>query len=194
MRMKLGYARVSTKDQSLQLQIDALNSYGCEQIFQEAVSGAKKERKELNRLLSILRTGDVLVVHKLDRLGRSLQHLVELVTSFQERGIAFVSLNDPIDTTSAQGRLIFKLFCSLAEFEREQIKERTNAGLKAARARGKVGGRPKGLSEKAKAKAKMAESLYKSKQYTISEICHNLSISTSTFYEYLRYQKVKVGR
>ncbi len=190
--MKIGYARVSTKDQSLDLQIDALKKAGCEQIFHEVVSGAKTERIKLNRLLSQLRKGDILVIWKLDRLGRSLKHLVELVHELNEKGIGLQSINDPIDTTTSQGRLIFNIFACLAEFERDVIRERTQAGLKAARARGRIGGRPKGLSEKAKYKAIAAEALYKNQKLSIVEICKNLSISKATLYKYLRHQGVDI--
>jgi len=188
--MKIGYARVSTKDQIFDRQLDALKNYGCKKIFKEAVSGAKAERKELNKMLDNIRTGDTVVVHKLDRLGRTLKHLVHLVSLFDEKGIGFVSLNDPVDTTTAQGRLVFNIFCSLAEFERELISERTKSGLAAAKSRGRLGGRPKGLSDEAKATAKMAASLYESQNYSIKEICDNLKISSSTFYAYLRHQGV----
>jgi DNA invertase Pin-like site-specific DNA recombinase len=157
---KVGYARVSTAQQSPQLQIDALQSAGCQQIYQEIASGAKAQRPQLEQMLTQLRSGDVLVVWKLDRLGRSLTHLVQLVNQLLEQGVGLQSLNDPIDTTSAQGRLMFNIFASLAEFERELIQERTRAGLKSARARGRSGGRPKGLSEQAKLTTAAAESLY----------------------------------
>lgn len=190
--MKIGYVRVSTKEQQMDLQIDALNSFGCDKIYKEVASGAKAKRIELNKLLDTIRSGDVLVIYKLDRLGRSLKHLVELVDILNEKKVGLVSLNDPIDTTTPQGRLVFNIFSSLAEFERELIRERTKAGLASARARGKKGGRPKGLSKEAQAKAKMAESLYKSKEYTIKEICNNLSISANTLYSYLRFRGVFV--
>lgn len=190
--MKIGYARVSTKDQNLDLQIDALKKEGCEKIFHEVVSGAKTERAELERLLSHLREGDILVIWKLDRLGRSLKHLVQLVHELNEKGIGLQSINDPIDTTTSQGRLVFNIFACLAEFERDVIRERTQAGLKAARARGRVGGRPKGLSEKAQQKAIAAEALYKDQKLSIAEICKNLSISKATLYKYLRHQGVQI--
>ena len=139
--MKIGYARVSTRDQKLDLQIDALKRAGCERIFQDVASGSKTARPALDELLGQLRAGDVLVIWKLDRMGRSLRHLVDLVGDLVARDIGLLSLNDPIDTTSAQGRLVFNLFASLAEFERELIRERTQAGLTAARARGRAGAR-----------------------------------------------------
>ena len=191
--MKIGYARVSTKDQSLDLQIDALKKEGCKKIFHEVVSGAKTERAELDRLLSQLREGDILIIWKLDRLGRSLKHLVQLVHELNEKGIGLQSINDPIDTTTSQGRLVFNIFASLAQFERDIIRERTQAGLKAARARGRIGGRPKGLSPKAQQKAIAAEALYKAEKLSIVEICKNLSISKATLYKYLRHQGITIN-
>ena len=143
--MRVGYARVSTKEQNLELQVDALKDAQCEQVFTEVASGANTARPVLDDLLSRLRPGDVLVIWKLDRLGRSLKHLVTLTHELLERKIGLVSLNDPIDTTTAQGRLVFNIFAALAEFERDLIRERTQAGLQAARARGRKGGRPRGL-------------------------------------------------
>ena len=168
--MKIGYARVSTKDQTVDLQLDALKQAGCERIYQEVASGAKTARPELDRLLVDIRTGDTIVIWKLDRLGRSLKHLVELVGKLAERKIGLLSLNDPVDTTNAQGRLVFNLFASLAEFERELIQERTLAGLSAARARGRVGGRPKGLSAPAESTAMAAETLYREGRLSVSAI------------------------
>lgn len=191
--MKFGYARISTKEQSLNLQIDALNKEGCEKIFSEVVSGAKSERSELTRLLEQVREGDIIVIWKLDRLGRSLKHLVSLVDSLMKRGVGLKSLNDPIDTISTQGRLIYNIFASLAEFERELLIERTQAGLKSARARGRLGGRRKGLSEEAKRKAVLAEALYAQGKQTISEISKGLRISRATLYSYLRHRGVKIG-
>ena len=158
--MNIGYARVSTRDQNLELQLDALTKAGCETIYQEKVSGASTSRPELERLLSQLRPGDTVTIYKLDRLGRSLKHLLQVVGDFQQLGVGLVSLTDAINTTSAQGRLMFNLFASLAEFERDIIRERTKAGLTAARARGRQGGRPKGLSKEALSKAQAAKTLY----------------------------------
>jgi len=192
--MKIGYARVSTKDQNLNLQVDALKNAGCEKIYQEKASGAKAERPQLNKLIDNVRQDDVIVIWKLDRLGRSLKHLVQLVHDLMEKGVGLQSLNDPIDTTSAQGRLTFNIFASLAEFEREVIRERTMAGLSAARARGRLGGRPKGLSQEAEKTAMAAETLYKQGELSISEITRRLDISRSTLYRYLRERGVKVGK
>ena len=191
--MRVGYARVSTREQNVELQVDALKQAQCEQIFEEVASGANTARPVLDDLLSRLRPGDVLVIWKLDRLGRSLKHLVTLTSELLERQIGLVSLNDPIDTTTAQGRLVFNIFASLAEFERDLIRERTQAGLQAARARGRKGGRPRGLSKQAKATAMAAETLYREGELSVQEICDQLNISKPTLYSYLRYRGVTVG-
>lgn len=192
--MKFGYARVSTRDQNLlNLQIDDLLANGCEKIFQEVVSGANVARPELKRLLEQTRRGDVIIIWKLDRLGRSLKHLVTLISELLEIGVGLKSLNDPIDTTSSQGRLVFNIFASLAEFERDVIIERTQAGLKAARARGRKGGRPKGLTEAAKRKAVAAKALYNEGNLSVTEIAGNLGISKGTLYSYLRHERAAVG-
>lgn len=191
--MKIGYARVSTPDQSLDLQIDALRKSGCEQIYSEVASGAKSERPVLDELFSHLRPGDILVIWKLDRLGRSLKHLVELVGELLSKGIGLQSLQDPIDTATPQGRLTLNLFASLAEFEREMICERTQAGLKAARARGRKGGRPKGLSQKAFSTAAAVETLYQEGKLSTKQIAEMLGISKSTLYSYLRHRGVEIG-
>ena len=191
--MKIGYARVSTRDQSPDLQIDALKQAGCERIYHDIASGAKSARPELDKLLSDVRRGDTVVFWKLDRLGRSLRHLVELVSELSNQGVGLQSLNDPIDTTNAQGRLIFNLFASLAEFERELIRERTQAGLSAARARGRVGGRPKGLSVQAESTAMAAETLYREGRLSVNAISERLHISKGTLYRYLRYRGVDTG-
>lgn len=191
--MKYGYARVSTKDQVLDLQINALKQAGCNKIFQEIVSGSKSDRPEWLKLLSELKQGDTLVIWKLDRMGRSLHHLVATVNDLVSKNIDIISLQDPLNTTNAQGRLIFNMFASLAEFEKDLIRERTMAGLKSARARGRLGGRPKGLSEKAKRTACTAEALYKQKELTSDEIAEQLNISKTTLYKYLRSRNVKVG-
>lgn len=191
--MKIGYARVSTHQQDLALQVDALRGAGCERLFEEKVTGATKDRPQLNRLLDQLRPDDVVVIWKLDRLARSLKDLVYIVNEIQTRGAALQSLNDHIDTTTPHGKFTFHLFAAMAEFERDIIRERTKAGLAAARARGRVGGRPKGLSQKAQHKAMLAERLYNEGVLSIKEICEQLSISKSTFYNYLRHQGVQVG-
>ena len=191
--MKFGYARVSTKDQHLELQLDALTKAGCEKIYQDIASGVRTERPALNEVINKLRAGDVLVIWKLDRLGRSLNHLIGLVNELMERQIGLQSLHDPIDTTTAQGRLSFNLFASLAEFERDLIRERTQAGLSAARARGRNGGRPKGIPQKAEATACAAETLYKEGRLTVNEISEKLGIAKSTLYTYLRHRGVTLG-
>src|ERR687893_739314 len=179
--MLIGYARVSTEDQNIDLQRDALQKAGCEQIFTDRVSGTKAERNGLTDALSHLRSGDTLVVWRLDRLGRSLRHLIDTVTALQERGIGFKSLRESIDTTTSGGKLVFHIFGALAEFEREIIRERTQAGLSAARSRGKSGGRPKALTEK---QVQMLNNLAADKDRSVEEICKTLGISRTTFYRY----------
>ena len=190
--MKVGYARVSTKDQNLALQCDALKKEECEIIFEEKVSGASRDRPALRDMMQHLRQGDIVVIWKLDRLGRSLADLVRLVEEIESKGAGLKSLNDSIDTSTSQGKLTFHLFAALAEFEREIIVDRTKAGLTAARARGRVGGRPKGLSKKAQDKAMIAESLYR-QQKPVKEICEHLHVSKSTLYRYLDHRGVQVG-
>lgn len=145
--MRIGYARVSTNDQDTQLQLDALNAVGCERIYQEKQSGVKQDRLELQQCLKSLRAGDSLIVWKLDRLGRSLQHLIEVIADLENREIGFQSLTENIDTTSPTGKLIFHIFGSLAEFERGLIRERVKAGLSAAKNKGTKFGRPKAFNE-----------------------------------------------
>jgi DNA invertase Pin-like site-specific DNA recombinase len=191
--MDIGYARVSTKDQSLDLQVDALRRAGCAKVYQEVASGAKVQRPVLDTLLGELRPGDVLVIWKLDRLGRSLSHLVELAGVLLEQQVGLKSLNDPLDTTTSQGRLVFNLFASLAEFEKDLIRERTQAGLVAARARGRLGGRPKGLPPAAEKTACAAETLYRERRLSVREIAAQLGIAKSTLYDYLRHRGVPIG-
>jgi DNA invertase Pin-like site-specific DNA recombinase len=191
--MKIGYARVSTKEQHVDLQIDALKKEGCEKIYTEVISGTKSDRPQLLEMTTHLRKGDVVVVWKLDRLGRSLKHLVELVNRFIQEDIGLKSLHDHIDTTTPQGRLIFNIFASLAEFERDLIQERTKAGLAAARARGRMGGKPKGLSKKAESIACAAETLYKEGKLTVNQIIEQLGISKATLYNYLRHRQVTIS-
>jgi DNA invertase Pin-like site-specific DNA recombinase len=185
--MKIGYARVSTQDQKLELQLDELRSYGCEMIFREKISGKSKDRSQLIKMVDQLRKGDVVVVWKLDRLGRSLKDLIDLVSTFREKGVEFVSLKDGIDTGTATGRFTFNIFASLAEFEREINKERTKAGLEAARARGRKGGRPAGLSNEALAKATSAKILFDSGEKTVKEIADGLGISRASCYRYIEH-------
>jgi DNA invertase Pin-like site-specific DNA recombinase len=181
--MLIGYARVSTSDQTLDLQKDALEKEGCSRIFTDTASGAKAERTGLDEAMSHLREGDSLVVWRLDRLGRSLKHLIETITGLNDRKIGFKSITEAIDTTTSGGKLIFHIFGALAEFERDIIRERTQAGLNAARARGRRGGRPKALSPK---KAEIAKVLYKDKNNTIDVICRTLNISRATLYRYIK--------
>src|SRR5512134_3456756 len=181
--MLIGYARVSTSDQTLELQKDALEKAGCSRIFTDTASGAKQERIGLDEALDYVRAGDTLVVWRLDRLGRSLTHLIETITGLNNRDIGFKSVTENIDTTTSGGKLVFHIFGALAEFERDIIRERTQAGLHAARARGRRGGRPKSLTPK---KAQMAEALYKDKNNTIDEICKTINVSRATFYRYVK--------
>jgi DNA invertase Pin-like site-specific DNA recombinase len=181
--MLIGYARVSTQEQTLDLQKDALEKIGCVKIFTDVISGAKAERKGLQEALAYVREGDTLVVWRLDRLGRSLKHLIETITNLNNRKIGFKSITENIDTTTSGGKLIFHIFGALAEFERDIIRERTNAGLQAARARGRKGGRPKSLTGK---KVAMAQELYNNKQNAIADICKTLGISRATLYRYVK--------
>lgn len=190
--MKIGYARVSTKDQNLSLQKDALQKEGCELFFEEKASGSKTDRPELRRMIDQLRKGDIVIIWKLDRLGRSLRDLVNLVTEIQDKGAGLKSLNDSIDTTTPQGKLTFHLFAALAEFERDIISERTKAGLDSARARGRKGGRPKGLSQQAKDKAIISETLYREGNLSVSQICQHLGVARSTFYKLLKHRGVQL--
>ena len=191
--MKYGYARVSTKDQVLNLQIDALKTAGCHKIFYEVAKGARADRPEWLKLLEEIQKGDTLIVWKLDRMGRSLHHLIKVVNDLIAKGVDIISIQDPLNTTSAQGRLIFNMFASLAEFEKDLIRERTMAGLKSARARGRMGGRPKGLSEKAKKAACTAEALYLQNELKTDDIAEQLGISKTTLYKYLRARNVQIG-
>lgn len=191
--MKIGYARVSTRDQSLQLQVDALKAAGCEKIYQEVASGAKTARVVLDDLLKNIREEDTLIVWKFDRLARSLRHFVQVVDELRKKNIGFVSLTEQIDTTTAMGTFIFHMIAALAELERSIIIERVHAGLKAARARGRLGGRPKGLQKTSEEKAQVAEILYTSQNVSISSIIKQLKISKPTLYAYLRHRGVSIG-
>src|SRR5271157_6028469 len=184
--MLIGYARVSTQDQTLNLQKDALEKIGCSKIFTDTASGSSTDRKGLEEAIEFLREGDMLVVWRLDRLGRSLKHLIETITSLSNRNIGFKSITENIDTTTSGGKLIFHIFGALAEFERDIIKERTQAGLVAARARGRLGGRPKALSPK---KVSMAQVLYNDESNSISDICKTLNISKATLYRYIKVKE-----
>jgi DNA invertase Pin-like site-specific DNA recombinase len=175
--MNIGYARVSTQDQNLDLQLDALKAAGCEEIFQEKLTGKSKDRVELTNCLRTLRKGDVLIIWKLDRLARSLKDLVEIIHGLEERGIGFRSITESIDTTSAGGKLIFHIFGALAEFEHNLIRERTIAGLVAARARGRKGGRTPSLSA---ADIKKAAAMLKDPNITKTEVAAHFKVSRVT--------------
>ncbi|MCL5674315.1 MAG: recombinase family protein [Candidatus Omnitrophica bacterium] len=183
--MKVGYARVSTIEQNLNLQIDALKQAGCEKIITDEISDSVAERPGLNKLKEILRKDDILIVWRLDRLGRTLKHLIEWVNELEQQGVGFKSLQETIDTTTSGGKLVFHIFAALAEFERNLIRERTRAGLEAARTRGRQGGRPKLLPEN---KRKLVVELYTSKKHSIKDICQMMGISKPTLYKYIREQ------
>ena len=184
--MLIGYARVSTTDQNLDLQKDALKAAGCKRIHTDTSSGSRAKRPGLDQALQNCREGDTLVVWRLDRLGRSLPHLVETVRQLQDREVGFKSLQENIDTTTSGGKFIFHVFASLAEFERDIIRERTRAGLTAARARGRVGGRPPGVDEK---KKQAALALKKDLTRSVAEICQLVGISRNTYYKYTGLEK-----
>lgn len=186
--MKFGYARVSTQDQSLSLQLDALNQFKVDQVFEEKDSGKKTSRPQLDELLKVLRKGDTVVVYKLDRISRSTKHLIELMEHFEANGIHFVSIQDNIDTTTAMGRFFFRMLASIAELERDIISERTRDGLKAARARGRKGGRPKVESKK----IDLALKMYVSRDYSLSQIKEATNVGPTTLYRYL--EKMKSSR
>jgi DNA invertase Pin-like site-specific DNA recombinase len=181
--MMIGYARVSTTDQTLDLQLDALKKAGCTKIFTDTASGAKTERKGLDEAISYVRAGDTIAVWRLDRLGRSLQHLIETISKLDAQNIGFKSLTENIDTTTSGGKLIFHIFGALAEFERNLIRERTSAGLIAARERGRKGGRPKALTGN---KTEIARKLYADKTNTVEDICRTLGISRATLWRYVK--------
>jgi DNA invertase Pin-like site-specific DNA recombinase len=184
--MRIGYERVSKNEQNLDLQRDALLKAGCceKDIFTDKITGTKQERNGLAQALTHLREGDTFVVWRLDRLGRSLTHLIETVTKLHAQNIAFQSITENIDTSSATGQLIFHIFGALAEFERNLIRERTIAGLESARARGRLGGRPE--LNTASTKIAMAKKLYADKTNSVSDICKTLNISRATFYRYIK--------
>jgi len=189
--MLVGYARVSTAEQTLALQEDALQAAACERIFTDTMSGAKAERPGLAGALAYLRPGDALAVWRLDRLGRSLPALILTLTGLEERGIGFRSLTEQLDTTTSGGKLIFHVFGALAEFERDLIRERTRAGLAAARARGRQGGRPKKLGTPTR--VALAQTLYDDKRHSVAEICRILGISRATLYRYVAVTRADAG-
>lgn len=184
--MKIGYVRVSKHEQNEDMQIKALEAAGCEKIFKEKASGAKEDRKELNNILSFMRSGDTFMVWKLDRAGRSLKHLIEVLAKIEATGVILVSLTECIDTSTAGGKLIFHVMGALAEFERDLIRERTLAGLSAARARGRMGGRPRVIS---RAKERQIQRLMADTSLGIDEIVEETGVSRSTLY---RYRKANV--
>lgn len=181
--MKIGYARISTQEQNLDLQQDALKKAGCEKIIIDKASGKNSQREGLSQLKTMLRAGDILIVWRLDRLGRSLKDLIEWMNYLDKEQVGFESLQEAINTTTPTGKLIFHIFGALAEFERNLILERTKAGLAAARARGRLGGRRKALSLE---KRRMVYELYQSKQYPIKNICAMFEISKPTLYQYVK--------
>lgn len=183
-KMLIGYARVSTQEQNLELQINALQAAGCKKIFTEKASGAQRDRPELKAALEYMRTNedDTLVVWKLDRLARSLRQLIDTIEELEKKGIGFKSLTENIDTTTSGGRLVFHIFGALAEFERILIKERTMAGLKAAKAMGKKGGRPQALEAE---DLRDAKALLRNKKITVKEVAKRLKVDPSTLYRYL---------
>jgi DNA invertase Pin-like site-specific DNA recombinase len=184
--LKFGYARVSTQDQSLSLQLDALNQFKVDQVFEEKESGKKKSRPQLDELLKVLGKGDTVVAYKLDRISRSTKHLIELMDHFEANGIHFVSIQDNIDTTTAMGRFFFRMLASIAELERDIISERTRDGLKAAR--GRKGGRPKVESKK----IDLALKMYASRDYSLSQIKEATNVGPTTLYRYL--EKMRSAR
>ena len=180
--MLIGYARVSTDEQVTALQIDALTAAGCDQIYEEKASGATAERTELKSVLKAVRKGDTLVVLRLDRLGRSIRDLIEIVENLKSHGVGFRSIMDSVDTTTAAGKLFFHMIGALAEFERNLISERTRAGLTAARARGRLGGRPRKLPPK---QVKIARKMLEDREYTVTGVAEHLGVSRSTLYRAL---------
>ena len=189
-----GYARVSTALQDLKAQEETLLKYGCDKIFFEKASAKNLERLQLTELLKKLRENDVLVVVRLDRLARSLRDLMDLILLLESKNVEFVSLNENLDTASSVGKLMFQIVGAFAEFERNLISERTKVGLESARARGKIGGKPKGLSDEAKAKATRVKELYDQKTLSIIEIARVLEIgSKATIYKYLKYENERLA-
>lgn len=189
--MKIGYARVSCADQHLRMQEDALKSAGCEEIYSDVISGVKSQRPGLDKALNYAREGDTIVVWKLDRLGRSIQHLIQTITALIEKKIGFKSLQENIDTSTSGGKLIFHIFSALAEFERDLIQERTQAGLKAARARGKMGGRPPLLDTR---QINRMIEMYDEQKNTVAEICKIYNISRPSFYNYLNNRRRELAK
>lgn len=185
----IGYARVSTNDQNLELQLDALKQAGCRRVFEETASGARRDRVQLRDALDFMRPGDTLVVWKLDRLARSLQRLIEVIEELNKRGCGFRSLTEAIDTTTAGGRLIFHIFGALAEFERNIIRERTLAGLEAARTRGRRGGRPRLMTDESLI---VAQALLKDGVLTVKDVAKQIGVGETTLYKHLPSPRASV--
>jgi DNA invertase Pin-like site-specific DNA recombinase len=192
--MKLGYARVSTIEQNLSLQIDALEREGCNKIFREKVSGSGVEKRELQKLLAKLRKGDTLVVWKLDRIGRTVQELDEVKRILQDRGVELKALRDPIDLGSASGRFLFNILASVCELEKDIIMERSSAGMAVAKANGIKSGRKPGLSEDSLLKAALVVQLYNESKLSIKQICRKVKISKKTLYNYLKIHGIVPNR
>lgn len=191
--MEVGYARVSTQEQNLDLQIDAFGKAGIKKIFTDKISGVKSEKPELNKMLEYTRPGDIIVVWRLDRLGRTTVQLIQFIEELSKRGIGLKSLTEPIDTSTATGTLVVQLFCVLAEHERNVLRERTNAGLSSARARGRVGGRPKGLSPQYAKIKDLVKTAYEGNTLTTAEIMSAFKItSRSTLYRILEVSGANV--
>ena len=186
----IGYARVSTEDQKAQMQVDALKAAGCIKVFTDTASGSLASRPELDKMIDQLRPDDVVVVWRLDRLGRSLKNLIALVDDLKDKGVGFRSLGESIDTTTANGKLFFSVMGALAEFERDLIKERTMAGLAAARARGRVGGRPPVMTPE---KIAVARQMYDSREHTVEAIATTLGVSRKTIYRHLEPSTTKAA-
>lgn len=183
--MIFGYARVSTEEQNLDMQVDVLKKFGVDKIYQEKITGTRKDRFSLEELLKVIRPGDKLIVYKLDRISRSTKHLIELSELFDSLNVDFISIADNIDTATAVGKFFFRTMASIAELERDIISERTKIGLQAARARGRIGGRPSKKTDKVLMSIKM----YKSKDYTINQITDATGVSKTTLYRYLNNSK-----
>lgn len=181
--MKFGYARVSKNDQSLDIQLQKLQAAGCDEIYKEKISGAKEDRKELNRLLNKLRTGDTVCVVRLDRLGRRMSKLIDMINDFKKNGIEFVSLENNIDTTTIMGMVLFSMCAAFSEMERELIRERVRAGLEAAHQKGRKGGRPIALTP---TKLATLKSLQKVDQFSVKAICDLVGITRSVYYRGLK--------
>ncbi len=181
--MKIGYARISTSEQKINLQVDELKKAGCEKLYQDIASGMKSKRPGFDECLNQLRKNDCLIVWRLDRLGRNLKDLVLIIEQLQKNNISFISLHEGFDTTTIGGKLIFQIFGALSEFERNLLQERTNKGLKAARARGRFGGRPKKLKDK---DVNRLKKMYNSRDYSIKELCGIFGVSKPTLYKYIK--------